>query len=254
MHPEADALLGAIFDHPDDDTPRLVYADWLQEHGHEDYAQFIRLSVQISRGHLRPDERAQLRQERFRLGQQIETAYPMACHVTRPKGRGTDGLPSRLHQLDAAVFLDGWPAWWPFVCPRVLRLHDAAGYETAVARCGYLPRLDALACEGTVLSGSSHRREELEWRPVASVLLHALAANTGLHKLTALKVEPLAVSADELRAFAGSSLAGRLEELDLWIQFIDGSHERLRASRGWVMHEITGFIAEHGLRLPALPA
>jgi uncharacterized protein (TIGR02996 family) len=42
MHPEADAFLDAIFDHPDDDTPRLVYADWLQEGGYEDYAQFIR--------------------------------------------------------------------------------------------------------------------------------------------------------------------------------------------------------------------
>ena len=45
MHPEADALLDAIFDAPDDDTPRLVYADWLQEHGHEDYAQFIQLRL-----------------------------------------------------------------------------------------------------------------------------------------------------------------------------------------------------------------
>ena len=43
MHPEADAFLDAIFDNPDDDTPRLVYADWLQEHGQENYAQFIRL-------------------------------------------------------------------------------------------------------------------------------------------------------------------------------------------------------------------
>lgn len=43
MHPEADALLDAIFDHSDDDTPRLVYADWLQEHSQENYAQFIRL-------------------------------------------------------------------------------------------------------------------------------------------------------------------------------------------------------------------
>ena len=29
--PEADALLDAIFAEPDDDTPRLVYADWLDD-------------------------------------------------------------------------------------------------------------------------------------------------------------------------------------------------------------------------------
>src|SRR5262245_5822149 len=49
MHLEADAFLDAIFDHPDDDTPRLVYADWLQEHGQENYAQFIRLQCAAAR-------------------------------------------------------------------------------------------------------------------------------------------------------------------------------------------------------------
>ena len=65
MHPEADAFLDAIFDHPDDDTPRLVYADWLQEHGQEDYAQFIRLSIRAKTGDRKPpDERKRLRSER----------------------------------------------------------------------------------------------------------------------------------------------------------------------------------------------
>jgi uncharacterized protein (TIGR02996 family) len=37
-----EAFLRAIFDAPDDDTPRLVYADFLQEHGEQDRAEFIR--------------------------------------------------------------------------------------------------------------------------------------------------------------------------------------------------------------------
>lgn len=37
-----EAFLRAIFDAPDDDTPRLVYADFLQENGEEDRAAFIR--------------------------------------------------------------------------------------------------------------------------------------------------------------------------------------------------------------------
>jgi uncharacterized protein (TIGR02996 family) len=49
MHPEADAFLDAIFDHPDDDTPRLVYADWLQEHGQDDRAEFIRVQCAAAR-------------------------------------------------------------------------------------------------------------------------------------------------------------------------------------------------------------
>jgi uncharacterized protein (TIGR02996 family) len=38
-----DAFLRAIADAPDDDAPRLVYADWLDEHGQPDRAEFVRL-------------------------------------------------------------------------------------------------------------------------------------------------------------------------------------------------------------------
>lgn len=36
----------AIRANPDDDTPRLVYADWLEEHGDEPRAEFIRLQIE----------------------------------------------------------------------------------------------------------------------------------------------------------------------------------------------------------------
>ncbi len=42
---EREAFLRAIFDAPDDDAPRLVYADWLEEHGEEIAAKAIRLSI-----------------------------------------------------------------------------------------------------------------------------------------------------------------------------------------------------------------
>jgi uncharacterized protein (TIGR02996 family) len=37
------ALLAAILAHPDEDTPRLMYADWLDEHGQPERAEFIRI-------------------------------------------------------------------------------------------------------------------------------------------------------------------------------------------------------------------
>ncbi|VTU00198.1 Repeat-companion domain TIGR02996 OS=Singulisphaera acidiphila (strain ATCC BAA-1392 / DSM 18658 / VKM B-2454 / MOB10) GN=Sinac_4455 PE=4 SV=1: LRR_6: LRR_6 [Gemmataceae bacterium] len=46
---DEDALLGAIRDDPDDDTPRLVYADWLQENGDPERAEFIRLECEADR-------------------------------------------------------------------------------------------------------------------------------------------------------------------------------------------------------------
>jgi len=44
---EQAALLAAIIANPDEDTPRLVYADWLQENGDEKQAQFIRDCVSM---------------------------------------------------------------------------------------------------------------------------------------------------------------------------------------------------------------
>lgn len=42
---EREAFLRSIFDAPDDDTPRLVFADWLEERGEEIAARAIRLSI-----------------------------------------------------------------------------------------------------------------------------------------------------------------------------------------------------------------
>jgi uncharacterized protein (TIGR02996 family) len=49
------ALLAAIIADPDDDTPRVVYADWLQENGDPDRAEFIRLQCRRWRGDWAPD-------------------------------------------------------------------------------------------------------------------------------------------------------------------------------------------------------
>ncbi len=42
------ALLAAIRAHPDEDTPRLVYADLLQEQGDDDRAEFVRVQCELS--------------------------------------------------------------------------------------------------------------------------------------------------------------------------------------------------------------
>lgn len=39
---DRDALLAAVRDHPAEDTPRLVYADWLEENGQRERAHLIR--------------------------------------------------------------------------------------------------------------------------------------------------------------------------------------------------------------------
>jgi uncharacterized protein (TIGR02996 family) len=44
-----DALLRAIAEHPEEDTPRLMYADWLEENDQPDRAEFVRVQVELGR-------------------------------------------------------------------------------------------------------------------------------------------------------------------------------------------------------------
>ncbi len=44
----ADAFLQAVLDAPDDDAPRLLFADWLDEHGDPDRAEFIRVQIALA--------------------------------------------------------------------------------------------------------------------------------------------------------------------------------------------------------------
>lgn len=46
---DGDALRRTILADPDDDTARLVYADWLQENGRPERAEFIRLQIEAAR-------------------------------------------------------------------------------------------------------------------------------------------------------------------------------------------------------------
>ncbi len=41
------AFLADICEHPDDEAPRLVYADWLDEHGQAERAEFIRVECEL---------------------------------------------------------------------------------------------------------------------------------------------------------------------------------------------------------------
>jgi len=45
---DRDALFAAILAHPDEDTPRLALADWLEDNGNAKYAKFIRKQIELA--------------------------------------------------------------------------------------------------------------------------------------------------------------------------------------------------------------
>jgi uncharacterized protein (TIGR02996 family) len=60
-----DAFLQDIIDSPDDDTPRLIYADWLEEHDQPERAEFIRVQCELAR--LSDDDGPALSERRDKL-------------------------------------------------------------------------------------------------------------------------------------------------------------------------------------------
>ena len=44
-----DAFILDILEYPDDDTPRLVYADWLDDHGDPERGELIRVQCALAR-------------------------------------------------------------------------------------------------------------------------------------------------------------------------------------------------------------
>src|SRR5262245_54845051 len=44
-----DDFLAHICEQPEDDTPRLIYADWLEDHGNHARAEFIRSQIELAR-------------------------------------------------------------------------------------------------------------------------------------------------------------------------------------------------------------
>src|SRR5947209_2048638 len=67
MPTDRDALLADIRANPDDATPRLVFADWLEEHGETDFAKFIRLEIERDRLPRDDPRRRVLHDEAFAL-------------------------------------------------------------------------------------------------------------------------------------------------------------------------------------------
>jgi uncharacterized protein (TIGR02996 family) len=68
---QEEVFLKAIIDAPDDDAPRLIFADWLDEHGDSDRAEFIRVQCALARLPREDPSRDDL----WRRQQQLLTAH-----------------------------------------------------------------------------------------------------------------------------------------------------------------------------------
>ncbi|VTS01124.1 TIGR02996 domain-containing protein [Tuwongella immobilis] len=107
-------LYQAVVHHADEDPPRLIFADWLEEQGQPIWAEVIRTQCRRSQLGQMPWENPREYQSTL---QQIEK-YGPAWMMGLPRYRGVQ---SGLSQVLGATFVRGFPEWGQFQSIEALR-------------------------------------------------------------------------------------------------------------------------------------
>jgi uncharacterized protein (TIGR02996 family) len=129
---EQAALLAAVASEPDDDTPRLVYADWLDESGDAEQAEFIRDSIELSRLESYSTQRQVLKSKIEAAERANGRSWLEAIGITAfPEYHR--GFPEDIYYLGSQVFLSEVDLVFRLLPVRALVIHapenDALDYE-----------------------------------------------------------------------------------------------------------------------------
>jgi uncharacterized protein (TIGR02996 family) len=135
-------LLSDILDHPHDDTPRLIYADWLEDRaapGDAPRAAFIRLQIDIARG----GSPALLRREKAMLAQYGRTwSREMRPRLSRLVWRRGFVETATVSTAEFLAAPDEILALAPL---RRLRFRDPGDHLGTLCRCPHLARLEGIS-------------------------------------------------------------------------------------------------------------
>jgi uncharacterized protein (TIGR02996 family) len=212
VNPTEQSLLETIRAEPWDDGPRLVYADWLDEHGEGDRAELIR--VQIARRTGGPDDPLASREKEILTRRSAGWVGPLAgarVHFRRGMAVASWTTLPEFEEGTARLAEAGDPAW---VVERRLHLNgcrfDPADFEAFVHAPGYgrLTRFHPAGWRGT--SGDVVFLLGLTAEMARTAAGSPLSAN-----LLSLGMRNADLGAAGARAVADSPHLGRLRQLDL---------------------------------------
>jgi len=231
--PQVLAFLRAIKETPEDDTPRLILADWLDENGDPDRAEFIRVQCRLARLAEDAAEREPLEQRERALLEQHAAAWSElftgpGVEATFERGllavtRQPERFLTRRRQQQA-----GSEAW-AWVSSLDVRSWFSPEQATAFAASPALAHLTGLRLPLRYDSGAEHLRI-LGTSPHLSGLTAlklvsnnitpkggvALAESFRLPRLTTLDLKECKIGDEGLEALAESPLLDNVATLNLW--------------------------------------
>ncbi|MBX7104431.1 MAG: TIGR02996 domain-containing protein [Gemmataceae bacterium] len=228
-----DGLLARVLDAPDDDSPRLVFADWLDESG-DPRGEFIR--VQVARANLDLEDPRQLelseREQLLLARHRRQWDQPLAGLADGwdySRGFAETVRGSARRWLESAATLFG-------VTPvREAAIYDVSGHLTPLSQAGWLARLKSItvfaghqpAVAPALAEADLPRLRELRLgrNNIDDLGVAALAAQSRFPELRLLDLSDNRISAVGARLLAGSSRFDRLEFLNLSLNplSIDGT-------------------------------
>jgi uncharacterized protein (TIGR02996 family) len=169
------AFLSDIVEHPDDDAPRLVYADWLQDNGDPIRAEFIRVQSRLAAIEADHPEHPDLAER------EVELRWAL-----RPSGASPE-LPPGLHDdsdpwPDSGYDQRGFPAWMSL---------DWRGFAEREVGRGFEPTAEDVArfCVSLRQAVEHSSARGLALKPLAPDRLATVLAEPAFGKLTGLSLD-----------------------------------------------------------------
>jgi uncharacterized protein (TIGR02996 family) len=195
---QEDAFLAAVLADPDDDAPRLIYADWLDEHGLGKRAELIRVQIALAGLGSKDERRTELRRRERRLLRRHAThwAAPLGPVWEYSFHRGFVESVT----YGASLFLSRGADLFTHAPIRSLRLLNAHQWALPLSQCPYLSRPIALGLHNTWLNDRD---------------AHYLANSAFLRPLTGLNLAHNRISEEGAISLARSPYLGSLDDLDL---------------------------------------
>jgi uncharacterized protein (TIGR02996 family) len=235
-----EAFLQAILESPEDDTPRLVYADWLDEHGRPEQAEFIRIQCELEKvppGHLPPPvldrrertrdtirstSRAKLVRREKSLLKKYGKKWAGPLHRVVPRWEFRRGFIESV-EIGAGPFIESAEELFGLAPIRHAWLTNADDHLDALLRMPLLRRLTGLDLSWNYF----FRDHAKEWT--------ALLTSPRLKQLRTLRLEKTrgggTLADATFRALLRTNHFKHLTELDLMDQELDDRH--IKALAGW---------------------